>query len=108
MNAKGYVWVVCSGTQEVNEVCRVFAAEEEAQAYAATAREWHARQAELSLEPGRYKWYSGMFPGDHRHDLVNEVLAASKEWPFGDDFWCEFFTVEAKPFGAFKPQGTKK
>lgn len=96
------LWVVETGTQELNLVCRVFAREEDAQAYAATAREWLARHGKYPGEDPRYRkvfyrhWLNHA-PG-HRADLVDEAKAASEIWPFGDDPCSDFFTVTAYPF----------
>ena len=99
------LWVVKTSAQEVNLVCRIFAREEDAQAYAATAREWLARHGNMyPSEKPDSRWPEGIYrhwlnhTTGHRADLVDEAKAASETWPFGDDHRSEFFTVTAYPF----------
>ncbi len=104
-----FVFVVMTGSQgQGDHVCRVFLTEEAAQAYAATAREWHARRSErqrLASPPGTafntgYDWYARMFGGEHRADLVDMDKAASLTWPFGDDPCVELWDVLRVPYEA--------
>ena len=95
------VWTVESATQECHCVCRVFALEEDAERYAATAREWVARQSQEL--PGEQNWdsrwpeigyYRTHFMGaGHRTDLVDEAKASLPMWPFGEDNYYESFDV---------------
>lgn len=113
MNAPSHVWVVESSEYDGNVVCRVFLGEEEAQAYAATAREWRARalglgrlghRIGLTAEEREAEYRNGPdFEIDHRPDLVIEELASMEAWP---DMFCDFFNVHKYPVGM--PEITEK
>lgn len=94
------IYLVTTSTQENHVVCRAFASEEEAQRYAANAREWHARHSSHAAPSFQIPscYHRNFFPEDHRADLVDEKLAGSENWPFGNDPCVEFFEVETIPF----------
>ena len=99
-----HLWAVMAGSQGSGDaVCRVFKTDLEAQAYAATAREWHTRHCSYADSRWPEGFHRHLFGKDHRADLVDESKASSEEWPFGDDATDEFFTVVKVQFGPYNP-----
>lgn len=100
------VWIVESGTQEVNVVCRAFDNERDARIYSATATMWMTLQRERKHSESEFS-YTWAPEGFYRHHTAHGYdpkdvimkLAEADEWPFGTDNYSEYFTVAEYPLG---------